>query len=283
LTNYLGNPTVDTTTFASAESICQERSYVCAGGYTTEKTTQQLIAEFLRSFDLKLYVKGDGSLALNILSPTTVFNIDAPTFKQHHDILAWELKFFTDYEAGEQDQVINTVEFDFDFHLARATYQGSGSFNDATSVTDYGEQLVSLQMPWTNAEGTADDAAQRIVNRFKSENAVAVFRTSLKGLRLELGEAIKLSHIEYPSRDGEGITNRFFQVSEINADLDNFTVDIVAPDVNDVLVGGFILGDDTEIVSTWAAAKGTEDEAWGYLCDRASGDFSTGDDGKQYL
>lgn len=139
-------------------------------------------------------------------------------------------------------------------------------------------QKVQLKMI-RDAEVAADIASRRLY-RTEDPPRLVIFETGLRGLNVELGDVIAVTHEDGIGEDGW--TRRPVFVIRHEFDPETFKVRIEGYDVAFVFAGGFILGDEDTLPDLWEDANADE-RAYGYLCDEDTDLFADGVEGKELL
>jgi hypothetical protein len=81
------------------------------------------------------------------------------------------------------------------------------------------------------------------------------------------------------SSTGEGEQGRYYYIESITYDFFGQKMDIVAIDLQFLLMQYFIKGDENLLASNWSAA-GEADRMFAYKCDETTGKFADGESGK---
>lgn len=175
----------------------------------------------------------------------------------------------------------NVVPYSYGRDWARNAWAvADGEAADATSITNTGERKVAkpLECYLLRNGPVAADVAQRRVLRMKIPPRVAAFDTNLGGLSTELGDVIRLSHLEGIGPTG-WVDQPLFVLRHV-LQPDTLRVNLEALDVGELFAGTFLLGDEAVLAASWPAAT-TAQREYGYLCDETTGLFSTGATGKR--
>ena len=134
---------------------------------------------------------------------------------------------------------------------------------------------------WVAPQGNslmAYDVATRRLMRTKEPPRIVVFRTGLQALNTELGDVIRVTHLE--GIGAGGWTDRPIFVTRHELDPDKLTIALEGIDVDRLFTGGFLLGSEVVLPASWAAATTVQRE-YGFLCDETTGQFSDGAAGKR--
>jgi len=240
--NYCNDPQINQFMFESAAEVARSRLYLAAGGYIEEQNTDEFLAGICDSFQIRLFPDSDGRLGIDIFEPAGPSDYVA-TIGEQWDILkdSWSLSFASDVQGAEDSQVINTVEYKYNLHWRSKSFRSSSKFTDATSVTTYGIKKLALDLPWSSNSNAALDVANRMAFLYRQPTATANFKMPLKGMNIELGDMVKITHADAPVSGG--YVDRLFEVITHTLDAATMTVDIKAKDVETISENGFFLGD----------------------------------------
>lgn len=246
----------DTASFSTVKTRSEAR---ISGGYLgaflighsgKQISLRDFIAQACRSGDFDIGINRHGQVMVTMLDRTSTAS-SAPVFTDQSDIL--KDSFSIDPHT---DGIENSVRYAYRRNYLPALHQLSGTegsrlprepfdgtwlsglqtLNDATSIAAIGETRSSklLELDLVRHEETADDvAAQRLALR-KDPRAEATFKVTVnRGLAVELGDIVKVTHFQGLS--ATGWTNRRLQVRRHQVDLDRLTVTLTARDVDNLL------------------------------------------------
>lgn len=170
----------------------------------------------------------------------------------------------------------NVIVYSHSRNWGAGTWASDDLFvEDAASVLYTGQSKKSqkVELWMMRSPALALDIANRRLTRMKEPPRIVTFETSLPGLNTDLGDYIKVTHI-----DGPGITgwvDRPCVVIRHEFDVDGLTVRMECLDMNRIFVGAFILGDETALAASWTTATAT-DKQYGYLGNEPTATFSDG-------
>jgi hypothetical protein len=242
LKNFCGDPEIDNDAFDEARSVAAGRSYIVRGGYSDKLTTAEMLQQFCRSFNIRLYVKVGGKVSVDIFAPAPLGSA-VTTFDQNRDILqgSWRIDHDASIEGAQDSQVINRVNYQSDFHYAKKKFFASDVIDDADSQVDYGVKNFTLDATWAGQD-TAFDVGQRLILQFRDPQAHATFKTHLRGLLVELADQVKVNHdnghlgVPWVGENLEVLTHSF--------NPNNGEVEIRGINVTELTANGFWLDDE---------------------------------------
>jgi hypothetical protein len=243
---YVGNPSVDATSFNVARSVCLSRGYTVRGGYVGKKSTANALSEFARSFNLLLFIDKLGNLAVNLFDPSSYPpGSSSSLFDEARDIYrgSWSIDRQAQIEGAEDAQIVNSVDFSHSYHWAVDKFFGHDKLTDAPSIATYGEKTLVLEMPWLASSTAASDVSQRIVFQFKAPVPHANFKTSLRGLLTELAEQMTLNHVN--GHDGTPWSSRRAQVMQLGFNPADYSTTLRARDVQPIVEGAYFFDDES--------------------------------------
>jgi hypothetical protein len=261
LENYLDNPTINSTKFDESKIVATTRSYEVRGGYTEEIATRQVLEELARSFSLRVYSDSEGKIAVDIFEPANP-TTDIKKYREQWEILKGSLQIShnSDIASAEDAQIINTCDYEFDFHYAKRFFETADQFSDSTSVTNYGDKKFFISLPWNGNSNGAKDVAQRIVQQYRDPVATISFRTALTAMNSDLTDPIDVTH-----GDGTisgGYSDRRFEIISQTFNPRDFSIEISAKDVDKLSQNGFFLADeDTYLITDTGTAGVTNGDA----------------------
>lgn len=200
----------------------------------------------------------------------------ARQFTQLHDIVAESFKI-----SDRPADLENVVSYNFGRNYATGGWKyDTREVSDAASIADNLQtkksQTIDLWLAPTSIQ--ALDVASRRLLRTKETPRTVVFTTGLQAVNTELGDVIRVTHTE--GIGANGWTNRAIFVIRHELSPDGLSITLEGIDVDRLFTGGFVLGDETALAASWAAADAA-DRLYGYLCDETTGLFSDGADGKR--
>ncbi len=242
----------DTTTFDAVHTICAALGYVSAGviGHGLQQVRlRDLIGSFCRSFGFDLGVNHHGQIMLTMLDRGDPAS-SAPVFTDQNDIIgSLDIDPRTDefenaikyvYKRAYR-KALNDTTPEEGARLPKDTsiadwLSGLQTVTDSASVTAISETRESdlLELDWVRSDDVAATVAnERLLVRRRPRPDVTFTVTISRGLDLELGDIVKVTHFE--GVGASGWTERRLQVRRLVIDLDKFTVSVTARDVHDLL------------------------------------------------
>lgn len=273
---------LDDGSFDDAKAVAATR---IAGGYLGAwvlgaNGTQESIRTWIQRLNLSLDAFSGFSRRCQFFVRLIDTSIDvlaaAVPFRQVTDIFGQSFKV-TDRVADLE----NVIVYSWGRNYVEGTWRhDADEVSDAIAIANAQQtkrsQTVEL---WLAPNATqALDVASRRLTRTKEPPRVVEFTTGLQALNTELGDVIKVTHLE-----GIGLagwTDRPIFVTRHELDPDKLTITLEGFDVDRLFVGAFILGDETLLAATWALAD-ANDRQYGYLCDETTEEFSDGAAGKR--
>ncbi len=241
LANYCGNPTIDGTTMTESQGICTGRSYLVKGGYFEKSTTQNVLADLVRSFNISLFLTSEGSVASNMVDASTM-DSGGDLFDEARDIFkgSWSIDRNSQIEGAEDSQLVNSIDYSYDFHYAKNKSFRSNKTTDSESISKYGTKSLVLDMPWNASSTNAGDVASRIIFQFKNPVAHASFRTIIKAVQTELAQRFLASHAN--GHEGTAWSSRGMQMLSQVFNPADFSVQIRGRDINAITEGAYYFG-----------------------------------------
>jgi hypothetical protein len=125
---------------------------------------------------------------------------------------------------------------------------------------------------------TAQDVIARRLIRVAEPPRQVSLTTGLKGLSIELGDVVLITH--YGGIGALGWAERPCRVIRHETDPEGFSVNIVAVDLGRLFETGTFLGDETALPAAHGAATDAE-RRYLYLCDETTGRFGDGSPGQR--
>jgi hypothetical protein len=269
--------TINDAAFAAAKAAAEVRiagGYVgggVIGGEGQHDTLRAVLRKWNLSTDAMSGIDHLGQYAVWLLPDTVASSAGSQEYDQIRDVLAGSFKVRDVIEALE-----NRLPYTYGRDYSRATWRSGELFvKDDTSITNYGEEKTAeLLELWFVRNGTvAGDVVQRRLTRNKIPPRMVEWEAGLYGMNNDLGDVVLMTHAE--GIGPAGYVRQPLFVVRHEFDANKKTVRFEAMDVARLFAGAFILGDETAIASTWAAASVTDRE-YGYVADEVSGTFSDG-------
>jgi hypothetical protein len=291
---WLGDPTfadettlamIDAASYASAKTAAALR---VSGGYPgtfvigangTLTSIRDFLAQMNLSADVDCYFNRNTQFAISMETENIASLNAAVTLDDTHDIFTGS--FDVQDRLNEHFNVVPYV-FQRDWSARADTWRDRGEYSDATSITKYRETKRSQEIQlWAIRDTTvAADIAQRRLRRTKNPPRYVSFTVGLQGANLELGDIVKVTHHE--GIGAAGWTNNLVRLTRHELDPESFTVMLEGYDMSGLFGTAFILGDRTVLPADWDDAS-VEQQFYGYLADRTTGQFTGGDNGKRLI
>lgn len=303
-------PVMDDDSFDAASTLAQSR--VPGGyrgdfmiGYTGPGSNsgsflqlRDLLTRFNQSADVNCAFNRRAQFFVSMLDDTASAAATATNFSDLEDVFAATFNIQDDLPHQYNDVPFYHTE---DF-LGRLNGSGTGTssaqsgwasplsgvldVSDAASITGNGVTLIAPPIlmymvrgqnvatdPDIYAQGTltALDVARRFLVRHKDPPRYVTFKVGLPGVNVELGDIVTVTHFE--GVGSSGWTDRPVRVVQHEVDPNDYSVLLRCYDMQELLDTAFVLGDRSALPATWTAATPTE-QAYAYLADRTTGEFS---------
>jgi hypothetical protein len=286
---------VDEDSFDVIEAVQDRR---ITGGYPggivfgsngdTELTLRDGIARLNTSNNCRSGFNRNSQFFVTILDDSIATITGARQYTQVLDIV--EKSFEIEPDA---DSVATTVVYSYQRHFAPLGHKVDEWAKKEQEVTDAiaeaanGEEKKgqTIELWGVRDDAVATDIAMRELMYYKEPPIKTKQVTNLKGLSTELGDVIKVSHLD--GLGSGGYVDRLLLVERHITNPSKYSVRFEAIDVQrlfgSVSGGGggpFILGDEATLAASWATATNAN-KVYGYLCDEATGVFANGKPGKR--
>lgn len=244
LQTYCQSPPIDPTSTAQSRIICTGRTYVTKGGYTEKKTTANVLSDLAKSFNMMLFITAEGAIGCSMSDPSTLGS-GGNLFDSARDIFrgTWAIDRQSQVEGAEDAQLINTVEYSYDYHFGTKEFFASNKTYDSASVVTNGVKNLVVQLPWTASALNSLDVASRIIFQFKSPVAHANFTAGLKTLLTELGSRLLASHAN--GHAGAAWASRPLQLLSTSFNPMDYSVSVRGRDVLAITDGAYWFGDES--------------------------------------
>lgn len=273
---------LDDASFTDASDLAKLR---ITGGYKGAfvmgaNETQDTVRDWIQRFNLSLDAFAGFNRAsqffVTLIDTRSEILPDAQRFTQATDIFQGTFKVID--RPGDLE---NTVAYNFGRNYATGGWKyDTRSVSDQDSITnslqEKKSQTIDLWLPPTSAQ--ALDVASRRLLRTKETPRMVQFTTGLQALNTELGDIIRVTHLE--GIGGAGWVDRAVFLTRHELDPDRLTITLEGIDVDRLFAGNFVLGDETALAATWGSADAT-DRTYGYLCDETTELFGDGAAGKR--
>jgi len=262
----------NTTSYDAARDIEDDRGYNFAGGMTTQKSISQWKDEWCAELELDIFWNAENKIMFNYAS--AVQSSGANVYTDVLDIIASGNR--SDPQVTE---LVNYIDYSYSYDFARNYSYSHGVEEDTQSQTKYdGTYKDTVTFKWIRSAVMAADIAARKILRLKDPITYDNYALPLSSFSQALADAIKITHFE--GRGSSGYDERVFQIRAMDFNLDRFLNNILVEDTEDYMGSYCKLGDESALAANWGAASAADKDYW-YVCDRATGQFSGGDRGKQ--
>jgi hypothetical protein len=303
-------PMIDDASFDRASSIAKARiagGYVGAGiiGWSSfdgsglqggeRVTVRDLIARWNQSCDVDSGFNRRGQFFVSMEQETTASLAGATALDDVSDVKEDSLTIVDKFEEHFNDLPFQHTQDYFgrvpkgwllvsNARDAESVAHNSGKVKSAPVISLYfirGKNSTNDYAGYAQGTLTATDVLGRRLRRTKNPPRYATFTIGMRGLNFELGDVITLTH--YAGVGANGWLNRALRIVRISVDVDAYTVELQAYDLQSLYDTGFLLGDETALPGTlgtsgsgWSTATPAQ-KIYGFLGDEVSGSFSNGD------
>ncbi len=254
----------------------------------TELTLRDALARLNNSNDCRCGFNRNSQFFVTILDDSVTTITAARQYTQVLDIV--ERTFEIEPDA---DSVETTVVYSYLRHFAPLGEKvDPWAVKEAEETDDIAEAALGeeqkgqvLELWGVRDEAVGRDIAMRRLMYYKEPPLKTKKTTNLKGLSTELGDVIKVTHLD--GLGSAGYVERLLLVERHITNPSKYSVRFEAIDVQRLFGspsgeggGPFILGDEGTLAASWASASNA-DKVYGYLCDETTGVFSNGKPGKR--
>lgn len=269
---------LDDAAFAAAKAIAQTR---ISGGYQGNfilgangelQTTRTWIQRFNVSLDCYAGFSRKSQFFVRMLDPDLAVLAAARQYTQVLDIFAGSFKV-----VDQVGNLENVIVYSYWRNYAENRWlKDTLETPDTDSITNSQQTKRSQTLDlWLHRSQTsADDVVNRRLLRTKEPPRLVTFQTGLQALNTELGDIVKVTHLEGVGTGGW--TDRAIFITRHELDPDRLAITLEGYDVDRLFEGAFILGDEATLAADWDDADPTE-RAYGYLADETTGTFTNGD------
>jgi len=208
---------LDSASFAEMELVADARQWCAAGGVIKDASSEAILADFVNTFDIRLFLGFDGQLEISIVQP----ELDPPGADKIIDDLGHMLSPpAIDFATAD---MLTKVSFLFGRHDAIGEFSFAGSVEDPATITRYDHnRSTELKMPWTRDETTAKDVASRRLEINKNAQIKVAFEMGLRGASFQVADAIGLTLLEFPDTSlSAGVVERLFEIQSATLNIMN--------------------------------------------------------------
>ena len=222
------------------------------------------------------FARADGKLSVKFFWPTAGSVVSQLTLTDQNLITLPTL---------EQSDLINVVTHRFDYDGSELRSENVEIFT--ASETKYGQQgrhVVDSRGMRSNLQGfsLARLVARSVFNRYGDKNARVDVELFWDACLLEIGDFVRLTHPLVPDRETGtvGVTAHLFEVLNGTLNFRKGTVRLSLVDASDVeLASASFFKWAPDGTPDFAAASQAQRDAYMFVADDATGDYSTGADG----
>lgn len=272
---------LDDASFDAAAAVCESRidggytGAVLVGGGQEQASVRDWIQRFNQSLDCFVGMSRNFQFFVRVMDLTLGNIALARPYNQVNSM-------FGDSFNVRLEPIENVVSYSYSRDYALGSWRHDAiEVEDLESIAGIGERKPGalIEMWVTRNQAQADDVAQRRLLWAKEPPKVVSFKVDINlGLVTELGDLAAVTHVEGLS--SVGWVNYPVWISRHELNPDDMSVTMEGYDVDRILSGSAILGDETVLPATWLSA-GVSDQAYLYLCDEVTGTFSDGRPGRR--
>lgn len=265
------NGDFDAVSYAAAYAIGVVRGYTLNGLMREARTLRSWRDVICDEFELDIWVDPkDGLFHFKYLSSR---ESAVKHYKDNTTILDG-YKFTTDYT-----RILNYIDYGWSYNYARDYFNDYDYLEDVTSQSKHGGTYREFKgLYFTRDETVAADIAARKLVRRKNPFILDKCPLPIESFEDDLADIYQITHFE--GIGASGYAARSFQVRAQNIDLDKFVNVVTLEDAEFYMQSFCVLGDEDEMAADWLTAD-ADDQVYLYVCDRTTGQFSNGDEGKR--
>jgi len=180
-------------------------------------------------------------------------------------------------------QAVNIANVAWDYVSAPGRFKGAKEKKWQQSIDDNlgeSEDPSAWEFPCSTSEAWVDERVQELFyQRGYGNRKVSLSLPVLWLTELDLFTVFRLQDPSGYSLTGAGTLGHYYYITKITVDFDNDQLDIEAEDLQWLLRQYLILGDESAISLTWAAATDPQ-RMFAYLPNEVTGKFADGEPGK---
>jgi len=252
----------------TANQFVLSRGWLCNGAILELTSIEDVIARFLSSFNMFMFVNIRGRLDIKIFDTAEAIAADPETYDETQLIL------MNTFSQAEQGNVKNKVSYQYDRDWLAKNWRGFGSVEDAQGLSVLGRVYEDSPFFWFVGDATtALDVAQKRLFLRRTVSDIVEFEVPAPETmsNLEIGEYINVTHYQRA-----GPTEEPIWISGLKFDFDKLKYSVTGIRTN--LVECHVLADRDNPPSDYPSATDAEKETWWYLADEITGKFGDGSD-----
>jgi len=262
----------NSTSYNAATTIEDDRGYEFAGALVSSKPLKNILNDWQEEFELDIYWNKSDEICFDYLA--SGFTSSLSHYIDYLHILSQG--FVSNPQATK---IVNYLWYSYAYRYATQRYYGQSSYEDSASQTKYGNTFRDTQaFRWIRTATIASDIATRKVLRLKHPITFDDYLLPLHSFSDELADKVRITHF-CGGGDG-GYDEQLCQMRGYNYNLDKLTNKVRLEDVSGYAGNGCILGSVSTQAAEWTSATGSDSDYW-YACDRTTGEFSDGKEGKR--
>lgn len=242
----------------------------------TLRNPEDVIREMLFSFGCVLYMDRAGQFVVKIKDKSE-FTATKRIFEQI-DLLSEADRTFGLMET------VNHVKANWNYFTAPSVYANIEDVSRDPSIEDYDTKMeprTPWNYPWNLSEDFVNVLIQAGLDKFAYGDKKISFPLPIHWINdLEIFENFRYQDPWGISASGAGEPGRYYYIEALNYDLQSGKIQVTAIDLQWLAGQYFILGDRDILAAAWPSAT-EADRFYGYLGDRSTGLFSTGEPNKK--
>jgi len=269
---------IDTDSFDDLADQMEDLGWDAAGrlAIQEQRAAAEIIQELIFTIGAKLWRDRDGRITIRRIDRETL--TAELTIWQQIDCISMATRRFNLGDA------VNYAVARYDLYPQANFYAGTAEGEDAASVEDFGRRIEiqgGLYFPWTDSADLVDQRIAEILQELAYGRHEIEFSLPIRFIEdLDLATVFKFQNPFGLSGDGTGEKGRYYYIKSIAYNFDDFSMQIIAADLQWLAGQCFIFGDRDSLPATYSAAS-NEQRKYGFLCDRGTGRFLNNDPGKK--
>lgn len=269
---------IDFDSFHTLAALFESAGYGDDGRLIIQEETDAMtnVRDMLMTFGVKMYPARDGRLTVTKKDETNI-DTDVHIFEQMHAKSAAERKF------GMTD-IVNLARSKYDYFPTASQFFGALDDQVDVSIDYFGVKIEPdspFEFKWTSSAALVASRLSEILRQ-----RAYGYKTMSVTIEFEwIGEIDITDNFKYQNpfgldAAGDGEKARYYYIDQMTYNWHEKTISIHAIDLQWLVAQYFILGNRTALTDLWPNASEAM-RIYGYLCDRGTGAFSTGDPGKR--